>query len=114
MFHLICEAFSVEELFDGSPNLTVGRVRFSVFASFDDDEIHVARKEVASLSDSDSGFEFVTSSDPDLRDEVGVSIGTAENNGEVEDTHLDSRSFEICDSFGYSILETIFDSSSTE
>jgi len=66
MFKLFSETFGVEELFESASDLIVSRIVLSVFSTFDDDKIHVAREEVASLADSDSGFELVTGSDPDL------------------------------------------------
>lgn len=66
MFELLGESFGVEEALESTAELVVGRVGLAVLAALDDDEVHVAREEVARLGDGDGGLELVTGGNPDL------------------------------------------------
>jgi hypothetical protein len=68
VFELGGESFSVEETLESTSKLSVGGVGLAVLASLDDDEVHVAREEVASLGDGDSGLKLVPCSDPNLEE----------------------------------------------
>lgn len=77
VLELLGEALGVEEALERVAELPVGRVGLAVPAALDDDEVHVARQEVARLGDGDRRLELVARRDPDLHSARRPSVSAS-------------------------------------